>query len=304
MIGLRTLAATRPPAVAGSFYPGDPDALRSLVLGLVAEAASRYPSPADLAEPVGLLVPHAGLEYSGVVAAAAWRLRSEASPDARRAHETIVLLGTNHSAGWLNGVAVWDRGAWRTPLGTVTVDRDLAARIVDLGAPFTVDAEAHLAEHSIEVQLPFLQVLEPAARIVPLAVSAGTGAAALAAGAALGRLLAAERSAGRRVLLAISTDMAHYPSHHEATAVTAYLRSAIADVDGASLAAREHAVRLRQAPGLVCGMCGIEPAVLGLAALRAAGVDRGVTLASATSADAGGPTSRTVGYLSAAFTLA
>lgn len=302
-MGVHLLAATRPPAVAGSFYPGHPDALRALVDVLVAEAARRHSLPSDIGEPAGILVPHAGLEYSGVVAAAAWRLLGETGPAAGPGPATVVLLGTNHAATWLDGIGVWDRGAWHTPLGTVTVDHDLAARVIDLGHPFMVDREAHLAEHSIEVQLPFLQVLAPAARIVPLATSAGIGAPAVAAGAALGRLLASERAVGRRVLLAISTDMAHYPSHDEAGAVTEYLRSAILEMDADSLAARERAVRLRRAPGLVCGMCGIEPAVVGLAALRAAGAGRGIALASATSADAGGPASRTVGYLAAAFPI-
>jgi AmmeMemoRadiSam system protein B len=292
-----TLAGERPPAVAGTFYPADPDRLRAMVGRMLAEADRLHPLPAGLGEPVGVLVPHAGLEYSGVVAAAGWRVLRALGPEPA----TIVILGTNHRAAWLDGVGAWDRGAWRTPLGEVAVDADLAAAVLGLGPPFAVDRDAHRGEHSIEVQLPFLRVVAPEARIVPLAVGTGIGQAALDAGARLGALVAARRRAGDRILLAVSTDMAHYPAHEDAVRVTGHLWPAILDVDAQALAAGESAVRLGRMPGLACGMCGIEPAVVGLAALRAAGARRAVSLAAATSADAGGPRDHTVGYLAAAF---
>ena len=292
----------RQAAVAGSFYPSGPDRLRALVGRLLAEAGAGYPLPAGLGDPVGLLVPHAGLEYSGVVAAAAWRLLAagrEVTPAG--APPTIVILGTNHRAAWLDGIAAWEHGAWQTPLGAVAVDAVLAAAIVALGPPFVIDPDAHLDEHSIEVQLPILQAVAPGARIVPLAVSLGVGGDAIAAGTGLGELMAARRAAGERILLAISTDMAHYPSHDHASGVTGVLLPVILEADAAALAEREAAVRRQGIPGLACGMCGIEPAVVGLAALTAAGAAPGVALAAATSADAGGPLDRTVGYLSVAY---
>ena len=287
----------RPAAVADAFYPADPDRLRALVTWQLAEAEERHPAPSGLTEPDGILVPHAGLVYSGVVAASGWRVAMR--PGARPA--TVVLLGTNHGAGWLEGVGVWDHGAWRTALGDAAVDDDLASAIVGLGPPFLVDRDAHRAEHSIEVQLPFLRVLAGDARIVPLAVACGVGAVAVDAGARLGELIARRRHAGERIVVAISTDMAHYPPHDVAQRITTALLPAILAVDPAGLAEREHALRKAGAPGLACGMCGIEPAVVGLAALRAVGAVRGSLLAAATSADAGGGADRTVGYLSAAF---
>jgi AmmeMemoRadiSam system protein B len=297
-----TAANIREPAVAGSFYPDDPRRLRALAVRQLGEASARFPPPSapGLGEVAGILVPHAGLEYSGVVAAAAWRLlgsRADTSP----APPTVVILGTNHRALWLEGIGAWDRGAWRTPLAESAVDADLAAEVVALGRPYTIDLDAHRGEHSIEVQLPFLQAVVPAARIAPLAVAMGTGSAALEAGARLGSLLAARRKGGSVVLLAISTDMAHYPQHRDAEWVTEQLVPAILALDGEALAAQERDLRRRGVPNLACGMCGIEPAVVGLAALRAAGARRGVALASATSADAGGPDAQTVGYLAVAF---
>ncbi len=291
----------RPTAVAGLFYPSEAGELRATVDELVARAASDFPVPAGLDPSLvaGVLVPHAGLVYSGIVAAAAWRVlfSSGAEPGPP---PTVVLLGTNHGAAWLDGVGAWDGGPWRTPLGDVAIDGALTDEIVALGEPFGADARCHLGEHSIEVQLPFLARLAPGARIVALSVRAGTGSRAIEAGGRLGALLAERRAAGGRILLAISSDMAHYPAAGVAERVTAALLPHIEGLAPETLAEAEHAA-LRSGPGVSCGMCGIEPTVLGLAAFRAMGARPGVALAAATSADAGGDPHRTVGYLSVAF---
>ena len=287
-----TGTAVREPAVAGSFYPSSADAVLQVVDGLLARSAA----PAGGKDPVAALVPHAGLSYSGVVAAAGWRSLLD-----RAGHSpTLVILGTNHSA-WFNGVAVADAGAWRTPVGDVEVDVDAAAQVLELGLPFGASRPAHRDEHSIAVQLPILLALRAHARIVPCSVSAGTGPQAVDAGARLGTLIAELRSAGRDILLAISTDMAHYPAHEEAVRVTERLAPAITSLDPARLARLERAEAASGARGMVCGMCGIQPAVLGLAAVRAMGASTGTVVAAATSADAGGDPHRTVGYLAVSF---
>jgi AmmeMemoRadiSam system protein B len=294
----------RLPAVAGSFYPDEPGVLVGLVDTLLAEADRLTPGGVPEAQGAagslaGLLVPHAGLAYSGIVAAAAWRLVGRRSSDDPL---TVVMLGTNHGAGWLRGVGAWEAGAWRTPLGDVAIDVEVAERILGLGPPFHVDREAHHREHSLEVQLPILQAVGPGIRIVPLSVSAGTGDAAIAAGHRLGELLARLRETAGPIVLAISSDMAHYPSSGDCRRLTADLLPPILRADPVAVARTERAQTIRGGRGVVCGMCGIEPTVLGMAALRAAGASHGRLLASATSADAGGPTVRTVGYVAVAFT--
>jgi AmmeMemoRadiSam system protein B len=293
---------SRLPAVAGSFYPGGAAELRATVDDLLAAADKAAPvAPAETGAPLaGILVPHAGFVYSGPVAAAAWRLLRVAPGDDAAA-PTVVILGTNHGAAWLNGVGAWDGGPWQTPLGDAAVDAGLVRDVLGLAEPFAADAACHEGEHSIEVQVPILQVVAPGARIVPLSVGTGTGERTIEAGERLGRLLAERRAAGDPIVLAISTDMAHYPQAAVAERITATLLPHVLSLDPAGLAATEALVR-REEPRTSCGMCGIEPAVLGLAALRAMGAERGVTLASATSADAGGDPGRTVGYLAVAFT--
>jgi AmmeMemoRadiSam system protein B len=242
------------------------------------------------------VVPHAGLVYSGPIAAAAWATL-RAQPPA-----TLVLAGTNHYVAGLLGVAVWPSGAWRTPLGDVPVDAALAGRILDLGAPFAAAPEAHLREHSIEVQLPFVARACPGTAIVPLLVSLESTADDMAAGARLGELLAAERAAGRDVALVASSDFAHYPPAAEAEAVTQALLPPLLALDGEELARREAGVRYAGIPGIACGMCGIEPVLFAVAAWRAMGLGGGTLLASGTSADVpGGDPERTVGYAAVAF---
>jgi AmmeMemoRadiSam system protein B len=290
------------PSVAGTFYPDDPAELSELVAELRGAAAGLPGAVVDRTEgrphPLGILVPHAGLVYSGVVAAAGWAVLGE---DPGRPPDTVVVLGTNHVAAGLHGVAVWPTGAWDTPTGVVDIDEDLAASILGLGAPFVADPESHRGEHSIEVQLPILLAVAPHARLVPLAVSTGTGQAAITAGERLGTLLADLRAGGGRVALAISSDMAHYPPADVCEQVTRDHLPLILALDAAGLAAREDGLRGSGMRGVSCGMCGIEPAVLGLSALRAMGAGEGAMLAAATSADAGGPSQRTVGYLAVRF---
>ena len=213
---------------------------------------------------------------------------------------TVVLLGTNHGAAWLDGVGAWDRGPWRTPLGDVDVDAALTDAVVALGAPFGADGRCHLGEHSLEVQLPFVARLRP---------GRGSSPCPSAPGPARGRSRRASawdgcwRRAARpdeQVLLAISSDMAHYPRAEVCERVTAALLPHVVGLDPEALAAAEAGL-VRREPGVSCGMCGIAPTVLGLAALRAMGARPGLPLAAATSADAGGDPRRTVGYLAVAF---
>jgi len=290
----------RRPYVAGTFYSGDSHRLAALVEDLVgqarrsARAASEAGQRPDPDRVVGLMVPHAGLVYSGAIAALGWQLAAEAAP------QTVVIAGTDHQ-GWAAGVGVWCGGPWSTPLGSVRVDEALADTIAALGEPFARDDRAHDGEHSIEVQLPFAARLLPDVRIVPLAVSPRLRSHARA-GEMLGRLLAERRSAGERILLVASSDMAHYPRASVCQATDGELLQPLLRLDADGLFELEDQVLREGRPGLVCGLCGIDPVRVTLDAVREMGATRGVLLGAATSADAGGDPGRTVGYAAVAFT--
>ncbi len=185
----------RLPAVAGQFYPADADACRD-------QADRCLSASTPLSEPASVLggiVPHAGWMCSGAVAAGV--LRSLASnPDL----QTVVLFGAVHRPR-SRRASVFASGAWVTPLGTVDVDTELARAAIDASPLLVDDPGAHEAEHSLEVQLPLLQRVAPAVRILPILVPPTTSAPDV------GRVVAAEAARlGRRIAFAGSSDLTHY----------------------------------------------------------------------------------------------
>lgn len=289
----------RHPAHAGSFYPADPARLTRQVDALLSEARGGRAASPTL--PLGLLVPHAGIDWSGAVAAHAW-IELETHPADAGSPPTVILLGTNHFGRRAAGVSVWSGGSWQTPIGAVAVDDRLRARVLGLGRPFVARSAPHVDEHSIEVQLPFLVRLRADTRFLPLLVGPlDDDDDARAGGSALGRLLAADRAAGRQVVLAASSDLAHYPSRSVAEDVDAESLHAVAALDADRLARHERAAETATIRGLHCALCGIEPVCLGIAAFRAMGATAGTILAHATSADAGGAIDRVVGYAAVRF---
>lgn len=285
-------------AHAGSFYSADPARLARQVDALLAEA--RGGRLASSALPLGLLVPHAGIDWSGPVAARAW-VELEPQPAEAGSAPTIVLLGTNHLDRRSGGVSVWSGGPWLTPIGEVAVDDALRERVLALGPPFVARGEPHVDEHSIEVELPFLVRLRPDARLLPLLVGPLDEDDGQAGGSALGRLLATVSAAGHPVVLAASSDLAHYPGQSVAADVDAESLRAIVALDADRLVRHERAAGTAAIRGLDCALCGIEPVCLGIAALTAMGATAGTVLAHATSADAGGTTGRVVGYAAVRF---
>lgn len=190
----------RPAVRAGSFYDASPAACRRHVEELVASATP----PGDLpAQRFGGLVPHAGWVYSGRLAAMTFQALLSGGDV-----ETVVLLGADHTGAVQMG-EVWADGAWQTPLGAVAVDEEIAATLLAGCELLRANPAAHAYEHSLEVQVPILQVLAPAAKIVPIAVPPTEQAVAI--GLAVGKALAGQ-AAGRAVVVG-STDLTHHGGH-------------------------------------------------------------------------------------------
>ncbi len=204
-------AAARPPAVAGTFYPGSPDRLGSLVDRLLAEAAPPVEEPA----PKALIVPHAGYVYSGAVAASAF---ARLCPDAATIRR-IVLLGPAHRV-FVHGVVSPGVAVMRTPLGDVDVDLDAIALVRALHD----DPEAHALEHSLEVQLPFLRRVVPNARVVPLAIGRATTEEVARV---IDRLWG-----GPETRIVVSSDLSHYLPYDTAAALDSDTAVHIVAMDG------------------------------------------------------------------------
>lgn len=269
----------RPPAVAGSWYPGTAQALTRAVDGYLASASAD--GGVELDSLTALIAPHAGLIYSGPVAAHAYRLLSG------RTFDVIVLVGPSHFVGF-DGVAVYRAGGFRTPLGVAAIDERCAATIMGAAPIVREHNAAHVREHSLEMQLPFLQRLAPDVPIVPLVMGFQSAETARVLGRALAAVLG-----GRRALLIASTDLSHY---HDAVTATRLDQVVIDHV------ARFDADGLQSAlDGTPDHACGGGPTVAVMRAAHALGARDVRVLKYADSGDVSGDKSSVVGYMAAAF---
>lgn len=261
----------RLPAVAGRFYPADPKELTSLV--------GRYSQPDSQCPPMPVkacLVPHAGYMYSGHVAGAVF---------ARvRLPKKIIVLGVRHYPRG-EPAAILSSGAWRTPLGDAPIDEELAGALRRECPVLHEDSAAHSTEHSLEVQVPFLQVLAPGFSFVPVALGTVQFESLVRVGEGIARVLGDTKE---DVLLLTTSDLNHYED--DATTRVkdhkAIDRLLSFDTRGLYDTCRNEEI----------SMCGLGPAVSMLTALNALGAKRAELVKYATSADVSGDHSQVVGY--------
>jgi AmmeMemoRadiSam system protein B len=264
----------RQPAVAGSFYPGDKARLTTMLEGLLV-------SDLSLTGVLGAVSPHAGYMYSGPAAGSLFA--SFVVP------RTVVIIGPNHKGMGAN-YAIFDAGSWRTPMGDVPVDEQLAAKLKK-NLPFLKsDTSAHLYEHSIEVQVPFLQERRKDVTIVPICVGEHNFARLLELG---NGLAAAIGESSAQTLLLASSDMTHYESADSAGRKDrmAIERMLALDEEGLWETVTRHNI----------SMCGVAPAVSVIAASRALGAVEGKLIRYMTSGDVTGDSDEVVGYASLVF---
>lgn len=262
----------RPPVFAGRFYPASKRELSAEI--------DRYFTPgARKEQAIACVLPHAGYVYSGAVAGATL---SRVEPK-----NTVVLIGPNHT-GYGMPFSVMAEGEWETPLGSVPVDRTLACAFVE-SAPeiFSEDMSAHSREHSLEVELPFLQKMGAAFSIVPLTIASGDERALARAGAAIGAVVR-ERGLAPKTLIVASSDMSHYESRQSAEKKDRMAIDAVLDLDPGKL--------LRVVSLKAISMCGYAPVAVMLGAARALGATKAELVKYATSGDATGDYSSVVGY--------
>lgn len=264
-------------AVAGAWYPDDPT---RLVAELDAHLASADIVPD--APPRALVAPHAGLMYSGPVAAYAYNAARLAHPAA------IVVVGPSHFVPF-EGVSIWPDGTWETPLGPVAVDAELASRIAAASDTIVEMPAAHGREHSLEMQLPFLAHLLPGVPIVPMVMGRQTHATSFALSAALAH---AVRESGKDVMLIASSDLSHYEDARVAGRLDGVVLDRVSALDARGLM-RALELEPRHA-------CGGGPMVAVLDAAVQLGAAKADVLRYADSGDVSGDKSAVVGYMAAA----
>ena len=278
----RLVDLVRHPAAAGHFYPADPDALRQTIAWCYRHAMGPGQVPAVGPEPIGgvagFVVPHAAYQYSGPVAAHAFhRVAALGSPS------VIVILGPNHyGAGRPLALSPWEQ--WNTPLGALSVDARLGETLA-AGVPgLAPDLEAHVSEHSLEVQLPFLRHLYGSdASIVPISMADQSLETAQLLGKEMARVLS-----GKSALVLASSDFSHHLPDSEAREEDRRTLQAITSLDAERLA------DVLERRGV--NMCGCGPVMAMLVALVSLGASDARVLSYATSGDISGVRSSVVGY--------
>ncbi len=259
----------RQPAVAGQFYPGSASQLKTMIQGMVDETAEKE-------EVVGLISPHAGYPYSGPVAAATIsRIKFK---------DTFIIIGPNHT-GMGKPLSIMTEGTWETPLGPVEIDSALAKQILTTSSHLQEDYAAHQREHSIEVQLPFLQYFKPDIKLVPIILSYYRDTAYKEIGRAIAQAI---KELNKKVVIIASSDMTHYEPQESAQRKDAQAIAAILELNEDEL--------LKRVDELNISMCGYAPAVALISAARELGATSAELVRYQTSGDTTGDYSAVVGY--------
>lgn len=258
----------RKPYVAGSFYPAQASELREFL------ATSLTPfSP--LVQPKAVILPHAGYLYSGRTAAEV--VRRVQIPD------VCFLVGPNHG-GEGHPFALFSEGGWETPLGVAPIERDFAGALLEASHDLSPDSEAHAREHSLEVEVPFLQHRHPEVKIVPLVIGSLNQDWVRRVALSLIETLKTQT----RFLIVASTDMSHYESDEAVRKKDPYALRAIEALDEEGLAETVKRHRI--------SMCGLMPVYFALILLKALGAKKATLIDYRTSAEASGDYDRVVGY--------
>lgn len=275
--GLMAAERIRESVIAGSWYPDHPKSLREQI-GKYLDRARMSETASEL---LGLAVPHAGYMYSGGVAAYAYKLLIQ------RPFQRVLILAPSHRAHF-PGASIYHLGGYRTPLGIVPLDHELVADLRKHSSLVTYVPHADDQEHSLEIQLPFLQVVLGEFQLTPIVM----GDQSLESCRQLAQLIE-NVCRGRKVLLVASTDLSHYHAYNRAKELDQVVLDRVAALDSEGLL-----MDLRERR---CEACGGGPLATIMTASRSLGADEGRVLQYANSGDVTGDRSGVVGYMAAAF---
>lgn len=267
----------RKSAIAGTWYTGKKDALRTSVEQFFGNV---YSAPLN-GEVIALVSPHAGHIYSGQVAAYAYKTVQKAKYDA------VIIAGPSHRAAF-RGVSVYAEGGFETPLGIVQVETELAKRIIEEGTGVFAGIEEHASEHSIEIQLPFLQIALEGIPFIPVLMGEQDSKTCKCLAQAIIRA-----SEGKKILLVASSDLSHYYSYEKAVRMDAFILKNLEKMspEGLFNDLRNHAGEA----------CGAGPIAVSMLVARDLGANMSTVLKYANSGDITGDKSGVVGYAAAAF---
>jgi len=260
----------RETAVAGHFYPADKKLLEKELKKMVVSGKNRQ-------KVLGLLAPHAGYVYSGACAGQGYG-QVELT-------ETVVILGVNHRGAGVP-LALDGNDSWQTPLGNVAINSELRSRLLNTSRLFALDNEAGRLEHSLEVQVPFIQYLSPGSRILPITIAAHRLTDLLAAGHEIAGLF----KENENIMMVASSDMSHYIPAAKARDLDFKAIEQLLQLDAEGLHRTVQKNRI--------SMCGVDPAVIMLAAAKEAGATKAELICYTNSGAVSGDLAEVVGYAS------
>jgi MEMO1 family protein len=269
----------REPAVSGMFYPNNPEILRRDIAKYMENAIF----DAVKEEIIGMISPHAGYVYSGPVAAYGYKSLLG------RAYDAVIIIAPSHRVNF-EGVAIQNNGGYRTPLGIVDIDEDLSEEILKEGSAVHINTRAHTGEHSLEVQLPFLQVVLNSFKLVPLIM----GTQDLSVCEELSRCLyEVLKKSGKHFLIVGSSDLSHYYPYDEAVNIDKVIVEHLEKFNIQGLA--EDFNRNK------CEACGFGTIITTMMVSKKCGATGSKVLKYANSGDVSGDKSGVVGYVSSVF---
>jgi len=274
---------TRPPVHAGFFYPEAKKELEEMIDGFLKLASI----PDTKARVLGLVLPHAGYVFSGQVAAFGFKSLRKENID------TVIIIGDSHYE-YFDGVSIYPQGKWLTPLGSVEVDQDLAQKIISESDRFFFRSSAHLQEHSIEVQLPFLQRVLKSFKIVPIIFGSenkdweNLGKAIL------------KYWQEKRILIIASSDLSHYPCQEDAQKVDRKTIEGILSCNPRKLAQVLAELEKENIPGIQTFLCA-QDSVKALLYIMENLEAKALLLKYANSGDTAGEKDKVVGYTAIEF---
>lgn len=267
--------SVRLPAVAGTFYTDDPHDLSAQIQGFLDKVPPRKLQGTVTA----LVAPHAGYVYSGQVAAHAYKLIEGQTFD------TVVVIAPSHRYPF-RGASVYPHGAYQIPLGLIPVNQVLAERLMERSDLFSYVKQAHLQEHSLEVQLPFLKTVLTDFTLLPIVMGSNDLSTCTAIAECLHQVLK-----GQSVLIVASTDLSHFHSYEQAVSLDRKVLDYVTGFDPEGL--------FRDIASGACEACGADPLVTTMLLARKRGATRAELLTYANSGDVTGDRSQVVGYMSA-----
>ena len=261
----------RKPAVAGQFYPSSPQSLKNQIEAMADKKAVKQ-------DVIACMLPHAGYMYSGAVAAA--------TVSQINIKDKVILLGPNHT-GFGAQFSIMTQGIWQTPLGEVKIDSPLAKKILDNSKYLEEDNLAHMYEHSLEVELPFLQYFKRDFQIVPIAFLSDELEALKSVGEEIGGVLKEPGLKGS-VMIVASSDMTHYEPQKDAERKDKEAINALLELDEDKLMERIRRLNI--------SMCGYAPAIVMVKAAKTLGAKNAKLIKYQTSGDVTGDLDSVVGY--------